>query len=75
MEYLGLILFFLFLLALWFKDVGRESEIEIAHSSMIDKFLRLGIILFISSEAMFFVSFFWCYFDCVLVVDIEIGRV
>jgi len=66
---------FLFLLGLWFKDVARESEIEMAHSRAVDKFLSLGMILFIRSEVMFFVSFFWCYFDCVLVVDSEIGRV
>jgi cytochrome c oxidase subunit 3 len=33
------------------------------------------MILFITSEVIFFVSFFWCYFDFVLVVDVELGRV
>jgi len=66
---------FLMMLVFWFKDVSREREVEIAHSTFIDRFLRLGMILFIISEVIFFVSFFWCYFDCVLVVDIEIGRV
>jgi len=66
---------FILLLIMWFKDVNRESEVEITHSRFIDKFLSIGIILFIMSEVIFFVSFFWCYFDCVLVVDIEVGSV
>lgn len=59
----------------WFKDVGRERELLGEHSFLNNIFFKSGIILFILSEVIFFVSFFWCYFDFVLVVDIEIGRV
>lgn len=59
----------------WFKDVRRERDLLLEHSFLNNVFFKTGIILFISSEVIFFVSFFWCYFDFVLVVDIELGGV
>ena len=59
----------------WFKDVRRERDLIIEHRFLNNIFFKTGMILFITSEVMFFVSFFWCYFDFVLVVDIELGRV
>ena len=59
----------------WFKDVGRERDLLIEHRRLNNVFFKTGIILFIISEVMFFVSFFWCYFDFVLVVDYELGGV
>lgn len=59
----------------WFKDVRRERDLLIEHSFLNNIFFKTGIILFIRSEVIFFVSFFWCYFDFVLVVDVELGNV
>lgn len=59
----------------WFKDVGREGDYGVEHRFMTNTFFKTGMILFITSEVIFFVSFFWCYFDFVLAVDVEIGRV
>jgi len=59
----------------WFKDVSRERDFLVEHSFLNNIFFKRGIILFITSEVIFFVSFFWCYFDFVLVVDCELGRV
>lgn len=59
----------------WFKDVSRERDLLIEHRRLSNIFFKTGIILFITSEVIFFVSFFWCYFDFVLAVDFEIGRV
>jgi len=59
----------------WFKDVSRESDLLVEHRTLNNIFFKTGIILFITSEVIFFVSFFWCYFDFVLVVDFELGRV
>lgn len=59
----------------WFKDVRRERDLFIEHRFLNNIFFKTGIILFITSEIIFFVSFFWCYFDFVLVVDFELGRV
>ena len=59
----------------WFKDVRRERDLLVEHTFLNNVFFKTGIILFITSEVIFFVSFFWCYFDFVLVVDFELGRV
>jgi len=59
----------------WFKDVSRESDLLVEHSYLNNVFFKTGMILFITSEVIFFVSFFWCYFDFVLVVDFELGGV
>lgn len=59
----------------WFKDVGRERDLLVEHRRLNNIFFKTGIILFITSEVIFFVSFFWCYFDFVLVVDFELGGV
>ena len=58
----------------WFKDVRRERDLIVEHRFLNNVFFKTGIILFIMSEVIFFVSFFWCYFDFVLVVDLELGR-
>ena len=72
----NLLLLVVFLVILnWFKDVGRERDLLIEHRRLNNIFFKTGIILFITSEVMFFVSFFWCYFDFVLVVDIELGGI
>lgn len=72
----NLLLFIAVLIILnWFKDVSRERDLLREHRFLNNIFFKTGIILFISSEVIFFVSFFWCYFDFVLVVDIELGRV
>lgn len=70
-----LILIVVLVILNWFKDVSRESDLLVEHRFLNNIFFKTGIILFITSEVMFFVSFFWCYFDFVLVVDFELGRV
>ena len=59
----------------WFKDVRRERDLLVEHRFLNNIFFKTGIILFITSEVIFFVSFFWCYFDSVSVVDFELGGV
>lgn len=46
----------------WWRDVTRESVFEGHHTSMVQKGLRLGVILFIVSEILFFFGFFWAFF-------------
>ena len=70
-----LLLFGIVVILNWFKDVSRERDLLVEHRSLNNIFFKTGIILFITSEVIFFVSFFWCYFDFVLVVDFELGRV
>lgn len=61
--------------AYWWRDVIRESTFLGYHTSVVQKGLRLGMILFIVSEVMFFFSFFWAFFHSSLSPSIEIGCV
>ena len=46
----------------WWRDVVRESVVTKEHTPVIKLGLRYGMILFIASEVMFFVAWFWAYF-------------
>jgi len=59
----------------WWRDVVREATFEGQHTSMVQKGMRLGMILFIVSEIMFFFGFFWAFFHAALVPTYEIGGV
>lgn len=65
----------LFILYQWWRDVIREGSFQGVHTLNVIKILRLGILLFILSELIFFVSFFWCYFHISLSPSVEIGRI
>lgn len=58
----------------WWRDVIRESTYQGLHTFYVYKGLRIGIILFITSEVLFFLSFFWAYFHSSLAPAIEIGQ-
>ena len=53
----------------WWKDVIHEAVVEKAHTPIAKIGLRYGMALFISSEVMFFVAFFWAFFDASLYAD------
>nr|ATG83180.1 cytochrome c oxidase subunit III [Tricentrus sp. EMHAU-15062504] len=57
----------------WWRDIIRESTFQGLHSIKVIKNMKLGMILFILSEIMFFVSFFWSFFHSSLSPSIEIG--
>nr|YP_009002088.1 cytochrome c oxidase subunit III [Ricinoides karschii]AGL11950.1 cytochrome c oxidase subunit III [Ricinoides karschii] len=59
----------------WWRDVTRESTLQGHHSLKVIKSLKLGMILFIISEVMFFLSFFWSYFHMSLAPSMEIGMI
>jgi cytochrome c oxidase subunit 3 len=50
-------------MAVWWRDVIHESVIEKAHTAVVKIGLRYGMSLFIASEVMFFVAFFWAFFS------------
>ncbi len=50
----------------WWKDIIFESVTEKVHNGITEIGLRFGMALFISSEVMFFVAFFWAFFDASL---------
>ena len=53
----------------WWRDVLKESRNPAYHTSVVRIGLRYGMILFIASEVMFFVAFFWAYFHFALYPD------
>lgn len=53
--------------ALWWRDVVREATFEGKHTFKVQQGLKLGFILFIVSEVMFFFGFFWAFFSfCII---------
>ncbi|NWH07497.1 MAG: cytochrome c oxidase subunit 3 [Alphaproteobacteria bacterium] len=56
----------LYTMAGWWYDVVRESVVLHEHTPVVKLGLRYGMILFIASEVMFFVAWFWAYFDAAL---------
>nr|UPI55291.1 cytochrome c oxidase subunit III [Mezira sp.] len=57
----------------WWRDVIRESTFQGLHTIKVIKGLKMGMILFIVSEVLFFVSFFWAFFHSSLAPSVEIG--
>jgi cytochrome c oxidase subunit III len=50
----------------WWVDVTREAEHQGHHTRVVQIHHRYGMIMFIASEVMFFVAWFWAYFDVAL---------
>jgi Heme/copper-type cytochrome/quinol oxidase, subunit 3 len=50
----------------WWADVVKEAEHGSFHTRVVQLSLRYGMMLFIASEVMFFVAWFWAYFDAAL---------
>lgn len=47
---------------LWWRDVIREAHGG-DHTPVVQLHLRYGMVLFIASEVMFFLGWFWAFFD------------
>ena len=61
----------------WWSDVVREAEYGHYHTRVVQISHRYGMILFIASEVMFFVAWFWAYFNTALFPDElrDVGRI
>ena len=55
----------LYVMAAWWTDVVREANSG-DHTRVVQMSHRYGMILFIASEVMFFVAWFWAFFDASL---------
>ena len=53
----------LLVFVLWWRDVIQEAEYDGYHKPVVQLGLRYGMALFICSEVMFFVAFFWAFFE------------
>ncbi|KZL18760.1 Cytochrome c oxidase subunit 3 [Pseudovibrio axinellae] len=70
---LGIVLYTMFM---WWRDTVKESR-EGHHTRVVTLHLRYGMLLFILSEVMFFVAWFWAFFDASLFAGeaAQFGRV
>nr|QLY89933.1 cytochrome c oxidase subunit III [Clusiodes albimanus] len=57
----------------WWRDISREGTFQGLHTNKVTVGLRWGMILFILSEVLFFISFFWAFFHSSLSPSIELG--
>ena len=66
----------LYVMAAWWYDVIHEAETG-DHTRVVQISHRYGMILFIASEVMFFVAWFWAFFDASLFTNeaIQAARV
>jgi cytochrome c oxidase subunit 3 len=64
-------------MVVWWRDVIREATFEGHHTPIVQIGMRYGMVLFIVSEVMFFVAWFWAFFDASLFADeaIQYARV
>jgi cytochrome c oxidase subunit 3 len=60
-----------YVMIVWWRDVINEAEHQGHHTKVVQLHLRYGMILFIASEVMFFVAWFWAYFDAALLAGDE----
>jgi len=63
----------LFVMYTWWRDIVREATFEEQHTFPVQRGMRLGMILFIVSEIMFFFAFFWAFFHSSLSPVFGIG--
>nr|AZH81014.1 cytochrome c oxidase subunit III [Caridina cf. weberi 2 VDM-2018] len=57
----------------WWRDITREGTYQGLHTNRVVTGLQWGMILFITSEVLFFFSFFWAFFHSSLSPTVEVG--
>lgn len=77
-QYSGYFLFMSFIaviysMSLWFRDIIAEGTYIGNHTLAVQKGINLGIALFITSEALFFLAIFWTFFHSALSPTVELG--
>ena len=63
----------LYTMLAWWTDVVNEAQNKGDHTRVVQMSHRYGMILFIASEVMFFVAWFWAFFDASLFAG-EVGQ-
>lgn len=69
------LLLVILVMIVWWRDVIREATYMGFHTIVVQKGLKLGMILFILSEVCFFISFFWAFYHSALVPTVEVGSI
>lgn len=60
-------------MSFWFRDIISEGTFLGDHSLAVQRGINVGIMLFILSEALFFLAIFWAFFHSALTPVIELG--
>lgn len=60
-------------MAFWWRDVISEGTYLGNHTLAVQKGINMGVILFIVSEALFFLAIFWAFFHSALAPTVELG--
>lgn len=69
------LLILIFSIYQWRRDLIREGSFNGRHTIFFQEAFKIGIILFILSEVMFFAGFFWGFFHRRTAPCIEIGLI
>ena len=67
------LIYLIFNLFRWFSDIITEATFEGHHTKEVQNNILIGMLLFITSEVMFFFSFFWAYINFFTTMSIWIG--
>lgn len=59
----------------WWRDIIRERTFQGIHTFYVLNLIKFGIILFIISELIFFISFFWTFFHRSISPNIDTGNI
>nr|AML26698.1 cytochrome c oxidase subunit III [Elateroidea sp. BMNH 1274729] len=70
--FLGMLIL-MFIMIQWWRDISLESTFQGLHPLKVSAGLQWGMILFITSEIMFFLSFFWGFFHSSLSPSMDLG--
>ena len=60
-------------MSFWFRDIISEATYLGNHTLAVQKGINMGVILFIVSEALFFLAIFWAFFHSALSPTVELG--
>ena len=60
-------------MSFWFRDVIVEATFFGDHTLAVQRGINLGVMLFIVSEALFFMAIFWAFFHSALTPTVELG--
>ena len=68
-------LYILYIGSGWGRDIVREATFQGHHTKTVKNGIKLGMVLFIVSEILFFITFFWGFFSNALSPTISIGAI
>lgn len=60
-------------MSFWFRDIISEATFLGDHSLAVQRGINVGVMLFILSEALFFLAIFWAFFHSALSPTPELG--